>query len=97
VYLLNLILNEAPDSRGDSAADIATILSQTTVAANGMMGDSWLYSEDNGFNSAAQTLISQVQEGGLCVLSPDQLATCSNPLQSLDTWRDRVRGADQCS
>jgi len=100
VYLLSTILVHGPPGYDIMALDVhdfSSLLVGTAVGNNIMAGENWRYDDASGFNQNAQTIIGQVQEGGLCILSPDQLATCSNPLQSLDTWRDRVRGASQCS
>ncbi|HEX2622058.1 MAG TPA: ABC transporter substrate-binding protein [Phototrophicaceae bacterium] len=68
------------------------LLSQDTALITGMMSESLVIDSATGLNleASTQSLIQQRQEDGFCTLAPVDAATCTNPLQSLPTWRERA-------
>lgn len=74
-----LLTEILPQTDGDySAQAIRQVLEATDVSRMGMVGD------------AAAVVVRQNQAGTFCTVSPSGLSTCSEPLQSFPTWRERA-------
>jgi len=59
----------------------------------GFMGEGLFIPLDIGANGYAVAVAQQRQDNQFCTISPSSIATCSQPLQSLPTWRERVTQA----
>ena len=72
-------------------AEVQAAASHTQSARAGLMSEGWSLNPETYVNDAAVAVITQRQNGAFCTLLPDTIATCSQPLQSFPTWRDRAK------
>lgn len=81
-----LLTEILPQTDGDYSAEaIQQVLSATDMSRMGMVGD------------AAAVVIEQNHTGTFCTVAPSGLSTCSEPLQSFPTWRERALTTTQRS
>jgi hypothetical protein len=97
VYLL--LRHVLPQITGDwTTENIRAAMTSTEVLPPaGLMGEGLFIPENMGENGYAVAVAQQRQNNQFCTISPSSIATCSQPLQSLPTWRERVTQAHYAS
>jgi hypothetical protein len=92
VYLLleHLLEGDIPETIRED------IFNKEVDLSSGLMGEGWTL--ENNLNTAISPIIQQRQTEGFCSVLPGNLATCTNPLQSFPTWRERAvaRSRGEC-
>ncbi len=91
MLLLRAVL---PALEGAYTPENLHIASQQASTVRGLMGEGWQPDPETLVNDAAVAIIQQRQKGAFCTIAPDYAVTCSLPLQSFPTWRERVRTTD---
>jgi hypothetical protein len=85
-----------PHVTGDwSPTNVRTaITSVETSRSAGFMGEGFFIPEELGANGYSALVARQRQDNQFCTIWPAAISTCSNPLQLMPTWRERVTLAE---